>query len=63
MWTIWHTGTDNLDIGFVEVSPGNEIHIRIGGIFTFFSSQTPVRMSGGYSATRTIGYAFYKMGN
>ncbi|MDB5658306.1 MAG: hypothetical protein JWS10_921 [Cypionkella sp.] len=56
-------GTDNLDIGLVDIGGGVSIMIRSQcGVASFFAAKTPVRLSGGFSANRTIRYAFHSMG-
>ncbi|WP_284324904.1 phage tail protein [Cypionkella aquatica] len=56
-------GTNNLDIGLVDIGDGASVMIYQVNTATFMSSKTPVRLSGGGSASRAINYAFYSMGN
>ncbi|WP_226937609.1 phage tail protein [Pseudogemmobacter faecipullorum] len=61
-WTLSIDGEANMDVGRLQVGPDEFVFIRTG-TSSFYSSQTPVRASGGWSNNKTIHYTFRSMGS
>lgn len=62
LWLISADGNSNLEIGYVEVSPGvTTAYLYYGSSAMFVASQRPNIVSGGSATSRTIRYQFWAM--